>query len=89
MLARKRERLALLLDLAEQPRVLDRQHRLACEGLHELDRALWEFANGLLLDRENAEHAVGRDQRHDQHRTEPGPHHEIAQRQMRRRLEVG
>src|SRR5437763_749314 len=35
---------ALLLDLAKQPRVLDRQHRLIGEGLEQIDGALREFA---------------------------------------------
>ena len=40
VLARLRELAALLLDLVEQPRILDRQHRLRREGLQELDRVL-------------------------------------------------
>ena len=39
VLARDLELPALLLDLAEQPRVLDRQHRLRRERLHQVDDA--------------------------------------------------
>ena len=40
VLARLCELAAFLLDLREQPRVLDRQHRLRGEGLQQIDRAL-------------------------------------------------
>ena len=49
---------ALLLDLAEQPRVLDRERRLAGEGLHQVDDARRELAGPLAQDGERAEHAV-------------------------------
>src|SRR5205085_7778425 len=88
VLAGDGERTALLLDLAEEAGVLDRQHGLAGEGLHQLDCALGKLACRLLLDREHAEHTVGADQRQDQHRAEPGRDGEIAQRQLRRGLEV-
>ncbi len=42
--ARLRQLAALLLDLSEQPRILDRQHRLVGECLEKIDRALWKFA---------------------------------------------
>src|SRR5262249_60720886 len=35
---------ALLVDLAEEVRVLDCQHRLGGEGLEQIDRALWKRA---------------------------------------------
>ena len=44
MLARLRQLAALLLDLAEQPRILDRQHRLVGECFEKIDRALGKFA---------------------------------------------
>ena len=42
VLARHCELAALVLDLAEQARVLDRQHRLGREGLKQVDR-VWEI----------------------------------------------
>ena len=44
VLARDLELPALLLDLMEQPRVLDRQHRLGREGLQQVDLARRERA---------------------------------------------
>ena len=44
VLARLGELAALFLDLEEQARVLDRQHRLGGEGAQQIDRAFREFA---------------------------------------------
>ena len=46
MLARLRELAALVLDLMEQSRVLDRDDRLRGEGLQQINRALWEIRPG-------------------------------------------
>ena len=62
MLARFRELAALLLDLAEQPRVLDRQHRLRREGLQQLDGVLWELARRLAADHQGAHDLIGGEQ---------------------------
>ena len=43
VLARFGKLAALLLDLVEQSRVLDREHRLRGESLQQLDRVLWEI----------------------------------------------
>ena len=47
VLARDFELSAFVLDLVEQPRVLDRQHRLRGESLHQVDCILWEGARRL------------------------------------------
>src|SRR5262245_38437531 len=44
VLARLLELTALLLDLAEQARILDRQHRLGCERLQETNGSLGKVA---------------------------------------------
>jgi hypothetical protein len=49
----------LLLDLAEQPRVLDRQNRLVGEGLQKIDRALGKFARRLASDHQGADDPIG------------------------------
>src|SRR5262249_33480160 len=46
MLARLRQLPALVLDLVEQPHVLDRDHRLVGEGGHQLDLLLGKWAHG-------------------------------------------
>ena len=45
VLARLRELAALVLNLIEQPRVLDRDHRLVGEGRHQLDLLVGEKLN--------------------------------------------
>ena len=57
---------ALLLDLAEQPRVLDRQHRLRGERLQQLDRALRELARRLAAHHQRSHDLIGGEQRHHQ-----------------------
>ena len=68
VLARDLELAALLLDLAEQPRVLDRQHGLRREGLQEVDGRFREQARLPAAHHERADDAVGAQQRHDEQR---------------------
>ena len=75
VLARLRELAALVLDFAEQMRILDRQRRLGGEGLQQLDRAFREFARRLAPDHECADDLDRREQRHDQARAIAGAHH--------------
>src|SRR6516164_4532547 len=46
---------ALVLDLVKEPRVLDRQHRLARESLQDVDRAVAEATGGTALHDQPAE----------------------------------
>ena len=59
--ARHFELPALVLDLVEQPRVLDRQHRLRGEGLHQLDGILRERAGRAAADHQHADDIVAAD----------------------------
>src|SRR3984893_13639691 len=63
VLAGKRQLLALVGDLAEEPRVLDRQYRLAGEGLHQLHRLCRKFTGSTPLQNQRAENALGTDER--------------------------
>ena len=60
VLARDLELAALLLDLAEQARVLDRDHRLGGEGLQQVNRVLDELARFLATHHESANWTVGK-----------------------------
>ena len=75
--SRFRELAALLLDLAEEPRVLDRQHRLSCESLQEIEGIVGEFTRLLAPDHQRADHMITVDQRHDQARAIPGPNRKL------------
>ena len=55
MLAGDLQLAPLLLDLAEQPSILDRQHRLGCEGLQEL-RQLGREGSGCLAPHDEGTH---------------------------------
>src|SRR5262249_53937831 len=65
MLARLRELPAFVLDLMEQVRVLDRQHRLGGKRLQQVDGLLWELAWPLASDHESADDALGAEQRNN------------------------
>ena len=56
VLARLGEFSALLLDLAEEARVLDRQYRLVGEGFEKIDRAPRKFAGCLEPDNQLADY---------------------------------
>jgi hypothetical protein len=67
VLARDFELFALLPDLAEQARILDRQHGLSPEGLQEIDCLLGELTRLIAPNNERADSgAVWADQRNDQ-----------------------
>ena len=72
VLARYFELAALLLDLVEQPRVLDRQHGLCAKGLQQIDRALGKLARLLAADHQRTDDPVCAEQRNGQQGTEPG-----------------
>src|SRR5438552_7165736 len=59
VLAGERELLALVGDLAEHPRVLDRQYRLAGDSLHHPDRLRREFARLLPHQNDGPKDALG------------------------------
>ena len=57
------ELMALVLDFMEQPRVLDRQHRLRRKGLHQVDGVLRKFAGRLAANHQHADRCFPADQR--------------------------
>src|SRR6266536_1551397 len=71
VLACLRELAALLLDLAEQPRVLDCQYRLIGERFEEIDRALGKFAGRPAPHHQRADDMVRAEQRQHQHGSIP------------------
>ncbi len=73
----KRKLPTLFLDRTEQPRVLDRDHRLCREGLQQIDRPLGKFAGLLAPDHERADDPVGSEQRYDQQGAETGADDDI------------
>jgi hypothetical protein len=78
VLTRLRELPTLLLDLAEQTRILDRQHRLGCERLKKLNRIFRKIARLLAPDHERPNDAVCADQRHDETCSKSGSHCDLS-----------
>src|SRR5262249_36907649 len=78
VLARFRELAALLLDLAEQARILDCQHRLCGEGLKQFNRARGKFSRLFPPDHERADDAICADQRHDETRSKSSAHCDLS-----------
>ena len=72
VLARHLELVALLLDLAEQPRILNGQRRLRGEGLEQLDRIGGELARRLAPHDERADDLAGTQERNHQPCSVPG-----------------
>ncbi len=72
VLARDLELAALVLDFVEQPRVLDRQHRLRREGLDQIDGVLRKGAGRAAADHQHADDVVAAEQRRRQPRAETG-----------------
>ena len=62
VLARFRQLAALLLDLAEQAGVLDRQHRLRGERLQQFDRALRKLTRRLAAHHQGSNDPIGCEQ---------------------------
>jgi hypothetical protein len=65
VLARFRELLALVLKLAEQLRIADRQRRLRGEGLQQFGRAFSEFPGGLAANHKGSHDLIEGDQGND------------------------
>ena len=78
VLAGDRELAALLLDLAEQPGVLDGQRRLRGEGLQELDDLRRELPGRSPDHRQRADDLVLPQQRHRQQRPVALPEQDVA-----------
>ena len=73
VLAGRLQLAARLLDLLEQPGVLDRQHRLAGERLQEIDDGLRKLARRLAADDQDADDPLLANERHGEQRPEAGP----------------
>src|SRR3981189_2340877 len=82
-LARLRQLLALVLDLAEQARVPDRQHRLRRERLQEINGVLRKFARLFTSYNKRSDNFISVDQRHNEARSIPRPHRDLAHRAWR------
>ena len=80
VLARDLELPALFLDLAEQARVLDRQHRLRGEGLQQINGALRKSPGSLRRTTSSADDLVRPQQRHDQQRPIAGAQDDFVDR---------
>ena len=89
MLAGDLELPALLLDLVEQARVLDRQHRLGGERLQQVDRALGKLAGRAAAHHQRADDAVGAKQRDQQARPVAGAQDDLVDRRGRLLAQVG
>src|SRR5215471_14544056 len=83
MLARHLQLAALVLDLAEQARVLDCQHRLGCERLQEVNGTLGKVSWLFAPDHECSDDLVCAYQRHNKARTIAGPYRDLSQRARR------
>src|SRR5262249_27211707 len=83
VLARQFELAAFVLDLAEQARVLDRQHRLSCERLQEMNGILGKLSRLFAPDHERAEDLVCADQWHNEARSIAGLHRDLSDRARR------
>src|SRR5262249_55467670 len=83
VLARLLQLAALVLNLAEQARVLDGQHRLRCERLQEINSTLGKVARLLARDHERPDDAICADQRYDETRSKSGPHRDLSDRAWR------
>ena len=88
-LARRLELLALLLDLLEQARILDRQHRLRGEGLQQRYRGIRKQAAFRAAHHQRADHLLIADQRHAEIRMYAFAQHEFAQAVTRFLFNIG
>ncbi len=89
MLARQCQLLALLGDLAEETRILDRQYRLARQGLHQPHRLGREFAGHAPLQYQRTQNPLGADQWHDQGRAQAGGEARLDQRRLGPLRQIG
>ena len=89
VLACRCELATLLLDLREQARILDRQHRLGGKGLEQVDGVRSELARRLAADNQRADHLAGSHQRHQQPRTVAGTQNGVVRRRGWRLVQIG
>ena len=89
MLACLCELATLLLDLREQARILDRQHRLGGKGLEQVDGVRSELARRLAADNQRADHLAGSHERHQQPRTVAGTQNGVVRRRGWRLVQIG
>src|SRR5262249_60076081 len=83
VLARLLQLAALVLDLTEQSRVLDGQHRLRRERLQEVNGPLGKVARLLAPDHKRPDDTICADQGHDEARPKSGPHRNFSDRGWR------
>ena len=89
MPARRLELLPLALDLLEQLGVLDRQHRLVGQRLHQLDRLRGERARRLTAEHERPDQAVLAHERHREQRAITRPADDVVERVIGLAVDVG
>ena len=89
VLARLLQLAALVLDLTEKARILDRQYGLRGEGLQEFDDVLRKFTGLLTPDHERPDDAVCANQRHDQTRSKSGAHCDLSHWAWRLVADIG
>src|SRR5204863_2895673 len=83
VLAGRLELAALVLDLAEQTRVLEGQHRLRRERLQEINGTLGKVARLLAPDHERPDNTICANQWHDETRPKSSPHRDLSNRAWR------
>src|SRR6266536_1114640 len=72
------ELLALLLDLAKQPSILDREYRVGSERLQKLNSVFGKIAGLLAPDHERADDAIWIGKRHNEACTKSGLHCDLS-----------
>ena len=77
------------LHVFKQPRILDRQHGLRCEGLQQFNRALGKFTGLLAPDHKRANDPICTEQWYDQQGAEPGADDDIEDGRGRIVLNIG
>src|SRR5262245_12717157 len=82
-LARHLQLAAFVLNLMEQARVLDGQHRLGCECLQELNSIFEKVARSLAPDHECSDDLVCAYQRHNKACSIASPHRNLSDRAWR------
>src|SRR5262249_224988 len=80
VLARLRKLATLLLDLAEEPRVLDREHGGGCERLQKFNCICGKVARRLSPNNKGPGDAVCADQRHHEARAKSSSHCNLSHR---------
>ena len=80
---------ALVLDLREQSRILDRKHRLSSKCLEQVDGTRREFARRFAADGECADYPAGPQERHKQSRSVAGAQDGVVHRRGRQLSQIG